>query len=153
MSMFTLAISCLTTFNLPWFMDLTFQVLMQYCSLQHRAYSPIAGLKLILMRREVEERLRKEGTYVYLWLIHEWQKPTHYCKAIILQLKINKLKNHSWITWKDGSWTTQVKKLVQEIFWSWSCKCGNNWQRLYTLTRKSCSTLNFEHLNISCWKC
>ena len=35
MSMFTLAISCLTTSNLPWFMDLTFQVLMQYCSLHH----------------------------------------------------------------------------------------------------------------------
>ena len=34
MSMFTLAISCLTTSNLPWFMDLTFQVPMQYCSLQ-----------------------------------------------------------------------------------------------------------------------
>jgi len=36
MSTFTLAISCLTTSNLPWFMDLTFQVPMQYCSLQHR---------------------------------------------------------------------------------------------------------------------
>ena len=34
MSMFTLAISCWTTSNLPWFMDLTFQVPMQYCSLQ-----------------------------------------------------------------------------------------------------------------------
>ena len=33
---FTLATSCLTTSNLPWFMDLTFQVPMQYCSLQHR---------------------------------------------------------------------------------------------------------------------
>ena len=32
--MFTLAISCLATFNLPWFMDLTVQVPMQYCSLQ-----------------------------------------------------------------------------------------------------------------------
>ena len=29
-------ISCLITSNLPWFMDLTFQVPMQYCSLQHR---------------------------------------------------------------------------------------------------------------------
>ena len=31
------------------------------------------------------------GSYVYLWLIHVdvWQKPTRYCKAIILQLKIN----------------------------------------------------------------
>ena len=35
MSTFTLAISCLTTSNLPWFMDLTFQVPMQYYSLQH----------------------------------------------------------------------------------------------------------------------
>ena len=36
MSIFTLAISCLTTSNLPWFVDLTFQVPMQYCSLQHQ---------------------------------------------------------------------------------------------------------------------
>ena len=36
MLMFTLAISCLTTSNLPWFMDLTFQVPMQYCSLEHQ---------------------------------------------------------------------------------------------------------------------
>ena len=37
MSMFSLAISCLTISNLPWFMDLTFKVPMQYCSLQHWA--------------------------------------------------------------------------------------------------------------------
>ena len=34
--MFTLAISYLTTSNLPWFMDLTFQVPIQYCALQHQ---------------------------------------------------------------------------------------------------------------------
>ena len=35
-------------------------------------------------------RFKRKGTYVYLWLIHVdvWQKPTQYCKAIILQLKI-----------------------------------------------------------------
>ena len=40
--------------------------------------------------RGVRRRFKKEGTYVYLWLIHVdvWQKPTQYCKAIILQLKI-----------------------------------------------------------------
>ena len=34
---------------------------------------------------------KREETYVYLWLTHVdvWQKPTQYCKAIILQLKIN----------------------------------------------------------------
>ena len=40
MSIFTLAISCLNTSNLPWFMDLTFQVSMQYCSLQHWTLLP-----------------------------------------------------------------------------------------------------------------
>ena len=40
MSVFTLAVSCLTTSNLPWFMDLIFQVPMQYCSLQHRTLLP-----------------------------------------------------------------------------------------------------------------
>ena len=40
MLMFTLAISCLTTSNLPWFMDPTFQVPMQYFSLQHRTFLP-----------------------------------------------------------------------------------------------------------------
>ena len=31
-------------------------------------------------------RFKREGTCVYLWLIHAdvWQKPTQYCKAIIL---------------------------------------------------------------------
>ena len=45
MSTFTLAISYLTASNLPWFMDLTFQVPMQYCSLQHRTLilSPVAS--------------------------------------------------------------------------------------------------------------
>ena len=38
--MFTLVISCLTTCNLPWFGDLTFQVPMQYCSLQHQTLLP-----------------------------------------------------------------------------------------------------------------
>ena len=40
MSMFTLAISYLTTSNLPRFMDPTFHVPMQYCSLQHWTLLP-----------------------------------------------------------------------------------------------------------------
>ena len=44
--MFTLANSCLTTSNLPWFMNLTFQVPMQYCSLQHQTLllSPVTSI-------------------------------------------------------------------------------------------------------------
>ena len=40
MSMFTLAISCSITSNLPWFMDLTLQAPMQHCSLQNRTLLP-----------------------------------------------------------------------------------------------------------------
>ena len=40
MLMFTLAISCSTTSNLPWFMDLTVHVPMLYCSLQHQTLLP-----------------------------------------------------------------------------------------------------------------
>ena len=40
MSTFTLAISCLTSSKLPWFMDRTFQVPIQYCSLQHWTLLP-----------------------------------------------------------------------------------------------------------------
>ena len=45
------------------------------------------------MGLEVGGRFKREGTYKYLWLIHVgiWQKPTQYCKAIILQLTINKI--------------------------------------------------------------
>ena len=44
-------------------------------------------------------RFKREGTYVYLWLIYVdvWQKPTHYCEAIIFQLKINKYEKEQKI--------------------------------------------------------
>ena len=43
------------------------------------------------MEREVGGRFKRDGTDVYLWLIHVdvWQKPTQYYKAIILPFKIN----------------------------------------------------------------
>ena len=45
MSTFTLAISCLTTSNLPWILELTFQVPTQYCSSQHQTLllSPVTS--------------------------------------------------------------------------------------------------------------
>ena len=48
MLIFTLAISCLTSSNLPWFMDLTCQVPMQYCSLQHQTLLPSAITSTIM---------------------------------------------------------------------------------------------------------
>jgi len=42
------------------------------------------------MGREMGGKFKREGAYVYLWLIHVdvSQKTTKFCKAIILQLKI-----------------------------------------------------------------
>jgi len=44
----------------------------------------------------VRGRLKGEGIYVYLHLIHivVQQKVTQYCKAIILQIKIYPMINH-----------------------------------------------------------
>ena len=63
------------------------------------------------MGREVEGRFKKEGIYVYLWLIHVdvWQKPRQYHKAIILQLK----KEKGIHLLMQG---TRVQSLVQEDF-------------------------------------
>ena len=41
------------------------------------------------MGREVEGRFKREGTYVYLWLIHVgvWQRPTQYCNYPLIKNK------------------------------------------------------------------
>ena len=47
------------------------------------------------MEREVGGRFTREGTYVYLRLVHVdvWQKPTQYYKVIILKFKMQKKRN------------------------------------------------------------
>ena len=44
---------------------------------------------------EMGRRFKREGTCIYLWLIHvdAWQKPVKHHKAIILKLKINLKRN------------------------------------------------------------
>ena len=59
---------------------------MQRLKLKH----PLGTTSTGGMEREVGGKFKREGTYVYLWLIHVdvWQKPLQYCKVIILQLKV-----------------------------------------------------------------
>ena len=44
---------------------------------------------------EIRGSFKRDGTYLYLWLIHVdvWQKPIQYCQAVILQLKIIERNN------------------------------------------------------------
>ena len=43
------------------------------------------------MGKEMGGRCKREGLYVYIWLIHVdvWQKPTKFCKAVT-ELSFNK---------------------------------------------------------------
>ena len=53
-------------------------------SLRFKRPSALEGWEGAGSGREV----KREGTYVYLWLIHVamWQRPAQYCEAIFLQL-------------------------------------------------------------------
>ena len=66
-------------------------------------------------------KLQREGTYGYLCLIHVdvGQRPTLYCKAIILQLKRNKKRNVPLIYGVDG---VLINQLV--FFTGWSLPLG-----------------------------
>ena len=57
-------------------------------------------------------RFKGEGTYVYLWLDHVdvWLRPTQYCKAIILQLKIDWRKEI--LKSRTRSWTSVSMNLL-----------------------------------------
>ena len=52
---------------------------------------------------EVGGRFKREGPYIYLWLIHVdiWQKSTKYCKVMIPQLKINNFKKTVKIIYQE----------------------------------------------------
>ena len=64
-----------------------------------------------------EREFQERGVYVYLWLIHVeiWQKTTKFCKAIILQLKINKLKKklQQHLVSDRKLWKLIIKWMVQ----------------------------------------
>ena len=69
--------------------------------------------------------------YTYLWLIHVdvWQKPTPYCKAIILQLKINKFLKIDQKSNTQSLWRVCKARIVyirKEIFCILTSAAGNN---------------------------
>ena len=71
-----------------------------------------------LWPRGVGGSCKREGTYVYLYIcihVDAWQKPTKYCKAIILQLKINLFFK------KAQSQTIEFKKKVHHSLSPNSC--------------------------------
>ena len=76
------------------------------------------------MGREVGGGFKKEGTHVYLWLTHVdvWQKPSQYCKVIILQLKI-KLKKQVWSCSRKVYRSVQQKPMGNIQDWNLGIQC------------------------------
>ena len=71
------------------------------------------------------QRFKREGTHLYLWLMHVdiWQRPTQYCKTTILQLKIKtflkKCKVEIWMTTnKDGVLKVRSSEEIRKL-WFW----------------------------------
>ena len=96
---FTLAISCLISSNLPGFMDLTFQVPMQYFSLQHWTLllSPVTSTPMCC----------GQSTAVFLpWESYElWPK---YCSILALRIL--------WMVWKWQKDRSLKEKLFKDSF-------------------------------------
>ena len=87
---------------------------------------------------EVGGRFKREGTYVYLWLIHVdiWQKPTQFCKAIILLLKINTLR-------KNTDFYKSLKKMKHKVFKNISLRmCSSGFIGKEIMPFKKCLLFN-----------
>jgi len=69
---------------------------------------------------------KREGIFIYLWVIHVavWQKPAQYCKAIILQLKINIKKKERKVLSYLGI-ETEKEVTVPHRWWSWPLMPSN----------------------------
>ena len=67
------------------------------CKIDSQQEFAVCLRKLKQEGRVMGGRFKREGIYVYLWLIHVkiWQKTTKFYKAIILQIKhkLNKQKS------------------------------------------------------------
>ena len=99
---------------------------------------------------EVGGRFKREGTYVYLWLIHVdvRQKPTQYCKVITLQLKINRLKNkHFWSLYTNNS-VISIKRFKKAWLSHW-----DPWQDILMSQLKCYKNSDTGHLKKKNKKC
>ena len=90
MSTFTLGISCLATSNLPWFMDLTFQVPVQYSigpCFHHQLHPQLGGVFALTL-------------FILSWVIFHWSL-VHIGQLLIweVHLSVSYLSAFSYCSW------------------------------------------------------
>ena len=104
---FTLAISYLSTSNLPWFMDLTFKVPMQYSSLQHQTLLP----SLVTSTTDYY----CFGSSFFLQLFLHWSPVAYWVPTNLGSSSFTVL---SEITGRECSHSHQ-QKIGLKIYWAW----------------------------------
>ena len=119
MSMFTLAISCLTTSNLPCFMDITFQVPMLYWSLQHWTLlpSPVTSKTGYCFCFDAVSSFFME-LFLYWSPVAYWTLPTWG-----VHLSVSYLFAFSSCSWGSQGKNTEV---VCHSFLQWTMFCQNS---------------------------
>ena len=140
--MSTLAISCLTTSNLHWFMDLTFQVPMQYCSLQHQTLlpSPVTsttgycfhlGWCLFILSRVISPLFSSSilGTCRPGELIFQYQKDVRTPREFDFGGQWDLITELTWVG-KTDSWRAQTKRYVHQVPGERSSDPTRDWPRL-----------------------
>ena len=118
MPMFTLAISCLTTFNFPWFMDLTFQVPIQYCSLQHQTLLPSPVTPTTGCCFALSLSLHSFWNYFSTDLLHIGHLPTWG-----VHMSVSYLFAFSYCSWGSQGKNTEV---VFHSLLQWTAFCHNS---------------------------
>ena len=156
MSTFTLAISCLTTSNLPWFMDLTFQVPMQYCYLQHWTLilSPVTFTTGCCF-------CFGSISSFFLEVFLDWSPVTYWAPTdlgsssssvlnfwlFILFMEFSRQEcwsgfevvSHSLLQWTMFGWTEDAERTREQSSWvTWPCICTNAQHVLLVALRGAC---------------
>ena len=92
--------------------------------------------------------VKSEGAHVYLWLIHVdvQQKPTQYCKAIILQLKKNKTQKtvREALRYVQKARPTKVCLVKAMVFPVFMYRCES-----WTIKKAECQRI--DGFKLWCW--
>ena len=115
----TPAISCLTTSNLPWFMDLTFQVPMQYCLLQHRSLllSPVTSTNVCCF-------CFGSISSFFLELFLHWSPVAYWAPSTWgVHLSVSCLSTFLYCSWGSQDKNTEV---VCHSLLQWTTVCRNS---------------------------
>ena len=93
--------------------------------------------------------VKSEGAHVYLWLIHVdvQQKPTQYCKAIILQLKKNKTQKtvREALRYVQKARPTKVCLVKAMVFPVFMYRCES-----WTIKKAECQRI--DAFELWCWR-